>query len=312
MPMRTQQQQLLLPQIAIDVGVPVAKQQGNNDLNIVGTRGLAGQMPPTPSQPFTVNATPVPTIVNVGGNGGGSSGGGGNGSGCSISSSTTRSSNTSTRLPTIPSFHNLGARGANGKSTSASSMVNIDKRSHEKNAKKFTHAIPIPTEDLEEVEIIIPKNSRGMVGLKEYLLYQKLATESIEHKFGWGSVASRHKSVAKDGDQTGHLFIQQQYVDTLSKIEAVKQRIVEYDMIDVAMVPVGVRDSSVVHMADMFQYDDAHILAAWNTISWKTACNYQWAINTAMSDEDQVSSKWLKMLLYKSCTTEMKEVLMLE
>jgi hypothetical protein len=31
-----------------------------------------------------------------------------------------------------------------------------------------------------------------------------------------------------------------------------------------------------------------------------------------MSDEDQVSSKWLKMLLYESCTTEMKEVLMLD
>jgi hypothetical protein len=87
---------------------------------------------------------------------------------------------------------------------------------------------------------------------------------------------------------------------------------VEYDIIDVAMVPVGVCDSSAVHVADMFQYDYAHILTAWNTISWKTACTYQWAINTAMSDEDQVSSKWLKMLLYKSCTTEMKEVLILE
>jgi hypothetical protein len=50
----------------------------------------------------------------------------------------------------------------------------------------------------------------------------------------------------------------------------------------------------------------------WNMISWKTACTYQWPINTAMSDEDQVSSKWLKMLVYESCTTEMKEVLMLE
>ncbi len=50
------------------MGVPVAKQQGYNDLNIVGARGLAGKMPPTPSQPFTVNATPITTIVNVGGN----------------------------------------------------------------------------------------------------------------------------------------------------------------------------------------------------------------------------------------------------
>ncbi len=275
MPIRTQQLLLLLLQIAIKVGIPVTKQEGNNDLNIVGTHGLAGQMPPTPSQPFTVNATPDPTIVNVGGNGGGSSGGGGNGSGGSISLSTTRSSNMSNRLPTIPSFHNLGARGATGKSTSVSSMVHIDKRAHEKYAKKFTCAIPIPTEDLEEVEIIIPKNSCGMVGLKEYLLYQKLATESIEHKFGVPSHLVTDKSVAKDGDQAQHLFIQQQYVDTFSKIEAVKQRIVEYDMIDVAMVPVGVRSSSAVHVADMFQYKDAHILTAWNTISWKTACTYQ-------------------------------------
>jgi hypothetical protein len=41
MPTRTQQeQQLLLQQIAVDVGVPVAKLQGNNDLNIFGTPTL--------------------------------------------------------------------------------------------------------------------------------------------------------------------------------------------------------------------------------------------------------------------------------
>jgi hypothetical protein len=216
------------------------------------------------------------------------------------------------RLPTILSFHNLGARGTTGNSTSASSSVHVDKCAHEKYAKKFTCAILMPTEELEEVEIIVPKNSCGVVGLKEYLLYQKLATEPIDHKFGAPLHLVTDKSVAKDGDQTQHLFIQQQYVDTLSKIEAVKQQIVEYDMIDVAMVPVEVCDSSAVNVADMFQYDDAHILTAWNTISWKTACTYQWATNTTMSDEDQVNSKWLKILLNESCTMEMKVVLILE
>jgi hypothetical protein len=86
----------------------------------------------------------------------------------------------STRLPTIPSFHNLRARGATGTSTSALSLVHIDKHAHEKYAKKFTCAIPIPTEELEEVEIIVPKNSCGVVGSKEYLLYQKLATKLID------------------------------------------------------------------------------------------------------------------------------------
>jgi hypothetical protein len=73
------------------------------------------------------------------------------------------------------------------------------------------------------VEIIVPKNSRGMAGLKEYLLYQKLATEPIDHKFGVPLHLVTDKSVVKDGDQLQHLFIQQQYVNTLSKIEAVKQ-----------------------------------------------------------------------------------------
>jgi hypothetical protein len=141
------------------MGVPVAKQQENNNLNFVGTPGLAGQMPPAPSQPFTANATPVPTIVNVGGNGGGVSSGVGNGSGGSISLSTTRSSNMNTRLPTIPSFHNLGARGATDNFTSTLSLEHIDKCAHEKYAKKFTPANPIPMVELEEVEIIVPKNS---------------------------------------------------------------------------------------------------------------------------------------------------------
>ena len=109
-----------------------------------------------------------------------------------------------------------------------------------------------------------------------------------------------------------HLQIQQQYVDTLSKIEALKQRIVEYDMIEIAMVPIGIRNPNATHIADLFEFDDAHILTAWNTIDWNTAMTYQWAINTAMTDEDQVSSIWLKMLLHESCTTEMKDVVMLE
>lgn len=35
-------------------------------------------------------------------------------------------------------------------------------------------------------------------------------------------------------------------------------------------------------------------------------------MNTAMTDEDQVSSKWLKMLRQESCATEMKDVIILK
>ena len=52
------------------------------------------------------------------------------------------------------------------------------------------------------MEIIVPKNSCGVVGSKEYLLYQKLAIEPIDHKFGVLLHPVTDKSVAKDGDQT--------------------------------------------------------------------------------------------------------------
>jgi hypothetical protein len=64
-------------------------------------------------------------------------------------------------------------------------------------------------EELEEVEIIVPKSSCGVVGSKEYLLYQKLASKPIDHKFGVLLHLVTAKSAAKDGDQTSHLFIQQ-------------------------------------------------------------------------------------------------------
>ncbi len=77
--------------------------------------------------------------------------------------------------------------------------------------------------NLKKWRSLSQRNSCGVVGLKEFLLHQKLATKPIDHKFGVMLHLVTDKSVAKDGDQTQHLFIQQQYVDTLSKVEAVKQ-----------------------------------------------------------------------------------------
>ena len=275
-------------------------------------------------QPFSTPLRSMPTIptlprgsLSVPGEIRVNSDASGNNNGSSDSSdSSTSSTSTSTQssgIPTIPAYHALGAaRQAQQAFVVKSKSVPVDSRAHEKYSKKFVRTVPIQMEDLKEVEIIVPKTARGLIGSKENLMYQKLATDAIDNKFGVPSHLITNRGGAEEGDQLKHLYIQQQYVDNLSKIEAVKQRIVEYDMVDVAMVPVGIRNPHASDMADIFEFDEAHILTSWDTIAWNTACTYQWAINSAMSDEDQLSSKWLKMLLYESCTTEMKEVIMLE
>ena len=216
-------------------------------------------------------------------------------------------------VPPVPSFANLGARISPSPYHPAQTPVKpVDPTARAKYASKFTRPVPIPIEDLEEVEIIVPKTSRMDGGHKQFVNYQNLATASIEHKFGVASHYVTDKDEAEDGDQTRPQFIQQQYVENLSKIDAVKQRLVEYDMVDVMRVPIGIRDPLATDISDLFEFEDVHILSGWDTVSWETACTWQWAVNSAMSDDDKCSSKWAKMFLHESCTTEMRELIMTE
>jgi len=281
-------------------------------------QGFLGGMPTIPSRSASNqqnNVNVPPEIMANGGGGGGSSGGSSGGGSASSVTGLTISTASSSHIPEIPAYHRLGNAGAGGLRSSKSEdhhVVSIDKRAHDKYAKKFVRAIPLNANDVEEVEILIPKDARGIPGSKEYLLNQKMATESLEHQFGVPSHLVTDKGVAEDGDQVKHLYIQQQYVGNLAKIDQAKIHILKYDMLDVAMCPVGVRNPKALQLADIFEFDDVHILEGYDTISWQTACTYQWAVNVGMSKDDQTSSKWLKSFLYESCTTEMKEVVMLE
>ena len=75
------------------------------------------------------------------------------------------SSKSTNFIPEILAYHNLGARRVKQTSLkSASASVSVDSGSHAKYAKKFAHPVPISIEDLEEVEIIVPKAAQGKVG----------------------------------------------------------------------------------------------------------------------------------------------------
>ena len=237
-------------------------------------------MPSIPiRQPMPTDPPSVPPSIHVRAGGGGGSGGW---SSSSSSTSTSTSSSSTSIIPVIPAFHNLGAGRAAAQVMPTATTAPIDSRAHAKYAKKFSLPIPIPMDQLdEEVEVIIPKALRGSVGSKEYLVYQKYATASIDNKFGVPSYLITDKSGAEDGDQTKHLYIQQQYVDNLSKVEAVKQRILEYDMTDVAMVPVGIRNKNATDIADIFEFDEKNIMDGWSTIGWETAVTYQFFVNSA-------------------------------
>lgn len=191
----------------------------------------------------------IPTTVNVtsgqvlGGGGGGGGGGSNHNGQSSVSSSTTSSSSMlQSIIPGIQPFHNLGAGHSASNSSSSPQVVASDPRAHNKYAQKFNRPVPIPLHKLTEVEIIVLKNMRGAQGSREFMTWQKLATEPIEPKLGVPSHQLGDKNVAEEGDHVRHMYIQQQYVDNLAKIELLKRRIIKYDMIDVANCPIGICD----------------------------------------------------------------------
>ncbi len=45
-------------------------------------------------------------------------------------------------------------------------------------------------------------------------------------------------------------------------------------MVNIVLVPVGISNPNVVHIANLFEFSDVHILAVWNTIHWNTAITH--------------------------------------
>ena len=122
-----QQQQVVIP--ANDVGVQVQEQvDDQRDVRQASQEGASlvflGQMPAIPPVGNVAIPPAIPSSVNVtraSNQVAGGGGGGGGGGGSSISSGTTSSGTSNMRVPVIPPYHKLGARGTVANSTYSSS-----------------------------------------------------------------------------------------------------------------------------------------------------------------------------------------------
>ncbi len=129
----TQQQQL------INEGY---SQVGSTNENEQQSQHPLQGMPTLPTLPR--GSTSVPGVVNFSQPNLAGSGGGGSGGSSSSSSTTTISSTTtnSTGIPSIPAYHALGA-ARHVQPVVNPNNVSVDKRAHDKYAKKFVRSVPL-------------------------------------------------------------------------------------------------------------------------------------------------------------------------
>ena len=168
---------------------------------------------------------------------------------------------------------------------------------------------PTAIKDLKEVEVLLPKTARGEKGSTEYRKNMAVATASMDQEFGVAIYHIDTRSDAEDGNQTQHQYIQERIVDNLTKLDEAAKRGLQFDMMDVLMVPTTIANPTASIACDMFGFEQVNPFTDWNKLDWNVIATWQWALNTSRQDVDKVSSVWFKDFLEKFCTTTLRSQL---
>jgi hypothetical protein len=169
-------------------------------------------------------------------------------------------------------------------------------------------ATAVSEEEVETNTILVPKNSRGTYGSRDYLRNMDAATTPLEPKLGVPShFVSSRDGEAESGNQTKHQFIQEVFVSNNEKLEQAMLRVENYDMMSIFMVP-AVKRKSAKRPEDIFDLDaTTNMFVHWDSLTWKQVCLWQQTINRWASEEDRTSSRWAQSFLYKSSTSDLRE-----
>ena len=173
---------------------------------------------------------------------------------------------------------------------------------------KFALDTAIPDDQIEDSDVVIPKEKRGSEGFKHYNSIMEMATKALDKKFG----VPKHKIVTPDGaeassgNQTKSLCIQNTIMDLLLRVSEGLHRSKRMDFMDILQVPAFVNTKSQ-DPQDWWDKTETNMWTDWDSIDERQAKSWQWCINKFFAKDDRTSSKWLKVFLVNSCTPELQK-----
>ena len=175
-------------------------------------------------------------------------------------------------------------------------------------------AAPVDAPDSEiarEVGVIVAKDKRGTPRSRDFKYNREACTAPLDPKLGVAKhFVSSMDGEVEEGNQTKSMYIQDVFVTNLAKIEELNTRMVQYDLKRIFLVSSlisGIDPRSVSHVADMWNTDQFDMMYCWDSIPWQTACYWQYSINKRCVEEDKISNHWALLLLYNSCTADLKD-----
>ena len=160
--------------------------------------------------------------------------------------------------------------------------------------------------------VLVSKTDR-QPGTKEFRYIMTRAIEGISPKLGVPTYyISTAEGEADEGNETHDKYLQDQFAMDIAKIDAVDMCLHQYDLKRIFLISTlvpGLDISLVSDPASLWNDDQVDMLMWWERITWRQACLWQLTLNrrVPVGSEDHTTMDWALLLLYNSCTKDLRD-----
>ena len=155
--------------------------------------------------------------------------------------------------------------------------------------------------------MILEKKNYGAPGTTEFRKNMLMATAPLTEKFGVTSQHMVHRvGGGQEGDQKSFEHVQRIITGVIERVKEAKKRAKDCDWLDICTLAKLEGNLSSDDCAKWWDTSEINIFDDWERCDLDQVVAWQYSINKRFSQEDRITSGWLKEFMYASSTNTLR------
>ena len=176
----------------------------------------------------------------------------------------------------------------------------------------FSAVANVTDAEISQTQGVLVSKDNRQPGTKEFGYHMKAAIAGISPKLGVPQYyISSAEGEADDGNETQEKYLQDQFAQDIAKIDNIDSRMHQYDLKRPFLISSlkGLDPSTTNNLLDLWNDDQADLLESHEKFTWNQVCLWQLTLNrkVPVGSPDRTSMDWALMLLYNSCTKDLRD-----
>jgi uncharacterized membrane protein YgcG len=176
----------------------------------------------------------------------------------------------------------------------------------------FSAVANVTDAEISQTQGVLVSKDNRQPGTKEFGYHMKAAIAGISPKLGVPNYyISSAEGEADDGNETQERYLQDQFAQDIAKIDNIDSRMHQYDLKRPFLISsLKTLDLNTTNnLLDLWNDDQADMLESHEKITWRQVCLWQLTLNrkVPVGSADRTSMDWALMLLYNSCTKDLRD-----